>query len=67
MSGNQLLTKITRLEQAIASLKLEAYASLKKSVRRSLPYPETAITRAVKQTRQNRWRELYAKNVARIH
>lgn len=55
--------KITDLEQQLQKLKVQAYFSLPKNIQNASLYSQAVIDKAMKTTRDQIWRDKYAKKI----
>lgn len=58
-----IFKKLISLEQEIQKMKVEAYLNLPKQQRPASIYPEEAMRRAVKASRNQIWQRTYAKKI----
>ncbi len=58
--------RIGRIEKELQRLKIETYLNLPPKERSRSRYPENAIMRVLKATREEIWRKRYASKVARL-
>ena len=58
-----IFKKIADLEKQVQKLKVQAYFELPKNQRTNSAYPQTVISKALKETRNQIWQEKYAKKI----
>ena len=63
MTQASVYKKIIALEREVQKMKIEAYRALPKVHRLQSTYSEKAIDRAVRNTRNEIWRRIYAKKI----
>ena len=62
-TATTIYKKLTNLEQQLQKLKVQAYWNLSKKQQATFLYPQDAITKALKTSRGQIWRQKYAKKI----
>jgi hypothetical protein len=62
-TATTIFKKLANLEQQVQQLKVQAYFDLPKTRQPSGVYPESAIAKALKFTRNQIWKAKYAKKI----
>ncbi len=66
ITATKIYRELTRLEKELQQMKIDAYRSLPRKERTASSYSEKAIARAVKEIRNQIWKERYAKKASRV-